>query len=180
MQAIWRYPGAYIARFIREFGHFWELYPTRIFMNQTAYREAFHEHDTRVVKQTIFGTTWTSLVSIFSVGPAFLFALIGIWAMWLQKDQRRALSLLCMTILSFAIGYSFFWGKTRYRLPVEPYILLLSAYGLRQTWSILAGQTIRERLWRMRTTAQTIIYSQPTDPGDGSGSGASKSSFGEP
>ena len=180
IQAIWRYPGAYIARFIREFGHFWELYPTRIFMNQTANREAFHEHDTRVVKQTIFGTTWTSLVSIFSVGPAFLFALIGIWAMWLQKDQRRALSLLCMTILSFAIGYSFFWGKTRYRLPVEPYIILLSAYGLRQTWSVLAGQTIRERLWRMRTTAQAIIYSQPTDPGDGSGSGASKSSFGEP
>src|SRR5206468_1163944 len=126
-----------VAHCIREFGHFWELYPTRVLMDQAAYREAFHERDTRVVKQTIFGTTWTSLVSISSVGPAFLFALIGSWALWCQKDQRRALSLLCMTVLSFAIGYSFFVAKTRYRLPVEPYIIILSAYGLRHTWSIL-------------------------------------------
>ena len=110
MKAIWLYPDAYVAHFIREFGHFWELYPTRIRMDQV-YREAFHERDTSVVKQTIFGTTWTSIVSIFSVGPVFLFALIGIWAMWFQKDQRRALSLLCMTVLSFAIGYSFFCGQ---------------------------------------------------------------------
>src|SRR5207244_11351763 len=128
----------------------------------------------------IFGTTWTSLISISSVGPAFLFALIGIWAMWFQKDQRRALSLLCMTILSFAFGYSLFFGKTRYRLPVEPYIILLSACGLRQTWSMLAEQTIRERLCRVRATAQAIVYSQPPDHRDGSGSGAIKLSFGEP
>jgi hypothetical protein len=180
LQAIWRYPEAYVAHFIREFGYFWELYPTRVRMNETAYREAVHERHIRVVKHTIFGTTWTSLVSIFSVGPAFLFGLIGIWAMWLQKDQRRALSLLCITILSFAIGYAFFWGKTRYRLPVEPYIILLSAYGLRHTWSILAGPTLRARLCRVRATAQVGVYPQPTDPSDRSGSGAIKSSFGEP
>jgi 4-amino-4-deoxy-L-arabinose transferase-like glycosyltransferase len=180
IKAILRHPDAYVRRFIREFGHFWELYPARIYMNHVAYREAFHERDTRVVKQTLFGTTWTSLISILSVGPAFLFALIGIWAMGLQKEQRRTLSLLCMTILSFAIGYSFFWGKTRYRLPVEPYIILLSAYGLRQTWAILAGQTIRGRLGRMDTTAPASVYLQPTDPSDGSGSGAIKASFSEP
>jgi 4-amino-4-deoxy-L-arabinose transferase-like glycosyltransferase len=180
IQAIWRYPHAYVAHFIREFSHFWELYPTRVLTSYQPYREELHKHDTRMVQQTIFGTTWTSLVSIFSVGPAFLFALIGIWAMGLQKHQRRARSLLCMTILSFAIGYSFFWAKTRYRLPVEPYIILLSAYGLRQTWSILAGQTIRERLCRVRATAQASVYPQLTNPGGGSGSGAIKPSFDEP
>ena len=46
--------------------------------------------------------------------------------------------------MSFAIGYSFFVAKIRYRLPIEPYILSLSVYGLRQTCSILAGQRIRE------------------------------------
>lgn len=139
INAILRHPDAYVAYFMREFGNFWELYPTRIRMDQ-AYREAFHERDTRVIKQTIFGTTWTSFISILSVGPAFLFALIGIWTLWFQKERRPMLFLLCMTILSFAIGYSFFLGKIRYRLPVEPYILILSAYGLRQTWSVLAGQ----------------------------------------
>ena len=49
-----------------------------------------------------------------------------------------------MTVLSFAIGYSFFYAKIRYRIPVEPYIIILSAYGLRQMWSILAGQRARE------------------------------------
>jgi 4-amino-4-deoxy-L-arabinose transferase-like glycosyltransferase len=157
IKAILRHPDAYIAHFMREFGHFWELYPTRVRMNQTAYREAFHERDTRVVKHTIFGSPWTSLVSMFSVGPAFLLALIGVWALWFQKEQRRALSLLCMTILSFAFGYSLFVGKTRYRLPVEPYIILLSAYGLRHTWSMLAGQTMRERLCRVRAPERAIV-----------------------
>jgi hypothetical protein len=180
IQAIWRYPGAFIAHVMKEFGHFWELYPTRVLTSDQAYREELHELDTRVVQHTIFGTTWTSLVSIFSVGPAFLFALIGIWAMSWQKDQRRALSLLCMTILSFAMSYSFVWGKTRYRLPVEPYIILLSAYGLRHTWSILAGQTMRERLCRGRATAPASVYLQPTYHRNGSGSGAIKSSFDEP
>jgi 4-amino-4-deoxy-L-arabinose transferase-like glycosyltransferase len=146
IKAILRHPDAYVAHFIREFGHFWDLYPTRILMNDQAYREALHERDARVVKQTIFGTPWTSLVSILSVGPAFLFALIGIWALWFQKAQRRSLSLLCMTVLSFAVGYSFFFAKIRYRLPVEPYIIILSAYGLKQTWSILAEQRTRVRV----------------------------------
>jgi hypothetical protein len=82
--------------------------------------------------------------------------------------------------LSFAIGYSFFWGKTRYRLPIEPYIILLSAYGLQHTWVVLAGQTIRERLGRMGITAQPSIDVHPTGPSDGSGSGTIKTSFREP
>jgi 4-amino-4-deoxy-L-arabinose transferase-like glycosyltransferase len=143
IKAILRYPGAFVAHIMEEFGHFWELYPTRVFMSYQPYREALHQQDARMVKQTVFGTSWTSLVSILSVGPAFLFALIGIWALWFQKAQRRSLSLLCMTVLSFAVGYSFFFAKIRYRLPVEPYIIILSAYGLKQTWSILAAQRTR-------------------------------------
>ena len=32
--------------------------------------------------------------------------------------------------LSFAVGYAFFVGKIRYRIPVEPYLIILGSYGL--------------------------------------------------
>ena len=41
----------YVAHFIREFGNFWELYPTRIRMHNQAYREAVHESDNGVVNK---------------------------------------------------------------------------------------------------------------------------------
>jgi 4-amino-4-deoxy-L-arabinose transferase-like glycosyltransferase len=164
MKTLMRYPGTYVGYVVQEFGHFWELYPTRVLMSYQSYREELHERDVRVVKQTIFGTNYTDLISVMSTGPMFLFALIGTGALWFQKEWRPGLSLLTMTILSFAIGYScFFYGKTRYRLPVEPYIIILSAYGLKQTWSLLAGQTIRERLCRVRGTEHAIVSSKPTD-----------------
>ena len=122
---------------MQEFRFFWELSPHRLQMSQPAFREQMHRRDPRIVRETAFGRRWTELISLVSVGPMFLFALIGLWMMALQKDHRRALTLLCSTILSFAIGYSLFVGKIRYRIPVEPYILILSAYGVRQMWLAL-------------------------------------------
>lgn len=113
-------------------------------MNQSSFREIMHEEDPRIGRETVFGTSWTSLVSILSAGPMLLFALVGTGAMWFQKERRRALSLLAITILSFAVGYSFFWGKMRYRIPIEPYIIILSAYGLRHIWLALARRSARE------------------------------------
>jgi 4-amino-4-deoxy-L-arabinose transferase-like glycosyltransferase len=129
----------YARRFVKEFAYFWELAPHRIRMNHFALREKQHARDSRVVRDTVFSMSWTSLVSALSAGTAFLFALIGVGALGLEKVGRRNLSLLCLTILSFAIGYAFFWGKMRYRIPVEPYILILGAHGLCVTGSALAG-----------------------------------------
>lgn len=137
IKTLLRRPGEFASHFVREFGRFWELYPNRVLMSLPTYREEMHAKDARVVRETVFSTGWTSLISILSVGPMFFFALIGTGAMWLQQERQRHLSLLCMVILSFAIGYSFFFAKTRYRIPIEPYIIMLSAYGLRHTWAIL-------------------------------------------
>jgi 4-amino-4-deoxy-L-arabinose transferase-like glycosyltransferase len=130
-------PGTFARRFVTEFGYFWELHPQRIKMNEATVREELYEGDPRIIRETLFGTSWTSLISVLSVGPMFLFALIGTAAMCLQKQRRRALSLLCITILSFAFGYSLFWAKMRYRIPVEPFIMILSAFGLRRIWIAL-------------------------------------------
>jgi GT2 family glycosyltransferase/4-amino-4-deoxy-L-arabinose transferase-like glycosyltransferase len=144
INAILGNPGAFAMRYVRELGHFWELYPERIQMNQSTLRQKMHEEDPRIVQETVFGTSWTSLVSILSEGPMYFFALIGVGIMSFQKERRRDLSLLCLTILSFALGYSFFWGKMRYRIPVEPYIVILCAYGLRQTWLALTKRSARD------------------------------------
>jgi 4-amino-4-deoxy-L-arabinose transferase-like glycosyltransferase len=136
-------PVAFARRVLREFGHFWELYPERIRMNQPAVREKVYAEDSRIVRKAVFTTSWTSLVTALSVGPTFLFALIGTGAMWFAKDRRRDLSLLILTIMSFAMTHSLFYGKMRYRIPVEPYIIILSAYGLRQTWLGLARSSVR-------------------------------------
>src|SRR5690606_19025606 len=119
--------------------NFWELSPQRVAMSRAGFREYLHAKDDRIVRSTVFGTSLTSHVSILSVGPTFLFALIGGGVMWFQKQCRRDLSLLCGVILSFALAYAFFFGKMRYRIPVEPYIVLLSAYGLASLWLALAN-----------------------------------------
>ena len=69
------------------------------------------------------------------------FAIVGAGAMWLRKDLRRYLTLLLGMI--FSVAYSFFFGKIRYRLPVEPYIIILSAYGIKTTWATLAAHSVR-------------------------------------
>jgi 4-amino-4-deoxy-L-arabinose transferase-like glycosyltransferase len=147
IKAILEKPRAFVTRFTWEFRHFWELSPHRVLMNRPTFREQMHEENPRIVRETVFTTSWTSLVSILSVGPTFLFALIGSAAMWFKKERRGHFSLLCITIMSFAIGYSFFWGKMRYRIPIEPYIIILSAYGLRQIWLVLVGH--RRESWRL-------------------------------
>ena len=136
--AIMQHRGEFAVRFAKEFARFWELYPQRVKMDRPEYRQQMHERDARIVRETVVGTNWTKLVSLLSVGPIFLLALIGAGAMWRQRDQKQSLSLLVLTILSFAVGYSLFYAKTRYRFPVEPYIVIFSAFGLRQTWMALS------------------------------------------
>ena len=144
IEVINQYAVQFAIHFVMEFAQFWELYPQRIEMDEPGFREKMHQRDPRIVKKTIIGTRWTDVISILSVGPMFLFAIIGAGAMWFQKEQRQAFSLLGVTILSFAIGYSFFYAKTRYRFPVEPYIVIFSAFGLRQTWIALSRRPAQE------------------------------------
>jgi hypothetical protein len=44
-------------------------------------------------------------------------------------------------------GYSAFYTKTRYRIPIEPYIVILSAYGIKKTWDLLAARFAYNMRW---------------------------------
>jgi hypothetical protein len=131
----------YAIRFRRNFVNFWELYPSAIAMDDPGYREGLHAQDARIVEETIYRPNHLiNTVSILSTGPVFLFALLGTIAMWQRKDLRRDLSMLWIMAMSFAVGYAFFWGKMRYRLPVEPYIIILSAYGLHAVYAMISAR----------------------------------------
>jgi CHASE2 domain-containing sensor protein len=108
-------------------------------MNDQDYRDELHANDSRIVKETIYtDNRLINAVSILSTGPVFFFALLGTIAMWLRRDLRRPLSILWIIALSFAVGYGFFWGKMRYRLPVEPYVIILSAYGIHAAYAMIS------------------------------------------
>jgi 4-amino-4-deoxy-L-arabinose transferase-like glycosyltransferase len=131
----------YAVHFGRNFVGFWELYPSRIQMSDQGYRNKLHAKDSQIVKETIYSPNQLiNAVSILSVGPIFLCALLGTVAMWLRRDRWRELSLLWVMVLSFAVGYAVFVGKIRYRVPVEPYLIILSAYGVHAAYAVISAR----------------------------------------
>lgn len=117
-------------RFPREFVSFFELYPRRVGFLKQEQRERARRKNPELVRYIIFGSDLVMSVSILSVGSLYLFALIGIQAMWRDKAHRRDLGLFFLLVMSFALGYATSWGKIRYRIPVDPYIIILSAWGI--------------------------------------------------
>jgi hypothetical protein len=141
VNAILRYPELYAGHFRRSFVWFWELYPSRIRMSDQSYREKLHTKDPRIVTETIYTPNrFINAVSVLSTGPMFFFAFLGTAAMCLRRDMRRELTMLWVMVLSFAIGYAFFGGKMRYRIPVEPYLIILSAYGIHASYAVVSGR----------------------------------------
>jgi 4-amino-4-deoxy-L-arabinose transferase-like glycosyltransferase len=138
IQNLLKEPGAFANHFQREFVNFWKVELHRITMDWPSYREALHKRDSRIVRNTIFTSTgFINTVSILTIAPLFLFAIIGSAVMLFEPERRAYLALLWMTILSFAVVYSIFYAKTRYRIPIEPYIVILSAYGMWKSWGAM-------------------------------------------
>jgi len=154
VEAILKHSSEYAGSVLSEFGHFWMIYPDRIQMADPAYRAQAHEKESRVVKDTIFTTNAIiTTVSILTTGPLFIFAILGSAAIWFERKRRHHLALLWGIILSFAVAYSFFVAKTRYRIPIEPYIAILSACGMLKTWDLLAVCFVR----REQVKAEAIV-----------------------
>jgi hypothetical protein len=127
--------------FRKNFAEFWELYPKWVSMGDQETRDKLHARDSQIVKETIYSPNrLINAVSVLSEGPIFFFALLGAAVMWLRRDLRRELSMFCIVVLSFAVGYSFFVGRIRYRIPVEPYLIILAAYGLYETYVMMSAR----------------------------------------
>jgi 4-amino-4-deoxy-L-arabinose transferase-like glycosyltransferase len=144
IEAILHHPRVFAERYASEFIRFWKPYPERLVMDWPTVREKAHEADGRIVKETIFAkNNLVMAVNILSTGPLFFLAVVGTAAMGFQQKRRSNLSVLWAIILSFAVVYSIYYAKTRYRIPVEPYIAILSAYGIKKTWDGVAERFAR-------------------------------------
>jgi hypothetical protein len=135
-------PAGFVLHFASEFAHFWQIYPERVVMSDQSLRDKFHQRDSRVVRKTVFGrNSLTDWAAMLSIGPVFLLAIAGT-AFLVRNKQWSELSLLLLIILSFAFAYSLFFTQLRYRIPVEPYIILLAGHGL----VMVGSRVLRERL----------------------------------
>jgi 4-amino-4-deoxy-L-arabinose transferase-like glycosyltransferase len=124
-------------RFPVEFISFFELYPRRVNYLKKDHRDWAVRHYSNFVQHTSLGSGIVNVVSIISVSTLYVFALVGIRGLWRDRDRRWELALYILMVLSFALGYAVSWGKIRYRIPVDPYIIMLSAWGMMYVWNIL-------------------------------------------
>lgn len=112
------------SRMAREFGHFWELVPSRLVTDDPATREALHRADPRLPVQPAFSRSLRDAVSAASFGIELLLALGGLVLLW--RHRRREAILLAAVVLAYALGHSLFVGRLRYRITVLPLVFLFA------------------------------------------------------
>lgn len=104
------HPLQFIRMYTYKFTTFWRLYPSTISKNQ----------DTSKRNIVISAVFYALLLPI---------ALLGMF--YTRKEWRR-LFLLHGFIFGFALGYSLFIPSIRYRMPIEPFVILFAAFALLQ------------------------------------------------
>ncbi len=102
---------AFLARYAGELIHFWSPMPDRFY------------------SQNEFTASWSVLLSAAVFTPVLLLFLLGLFML---KGRWRETILLVFMILSTALIYSFFQTKVRYRMPVEPYMIIIAAHAVLQ------------------------------------------------
>jgi hypothetical protein len=90
-------------------------------------RRALHERDSRLPIQPLFGRSLRNWLSAVSFGIELLLAIVGLTLLW--QRRRREAALLLGVVLAFALGYSLFFGKLRYRVPVLPFVFVCTGAG---------------------------------------------------
>ena len=116
------HPKEFIILYVKKFINFWRIYPKPISQNQ-------------------YTSTKTKLISIFSYGILLFFSLIALW------QTRRRFVYLCLIPISallFAMGYSLFLTSTRYRLPIDAFIILFASVAIVQFVKNLFGRASGE------------------------------------
>ena len=74
-------------------------------------------------------------LSFLALGFAFLIrciGFIGLFAMW--RRGQHALMLTLLGLIGYFVAVHLFHGNSRYRIPVEPAMVLCALYGLQSIW----------------------------------------------
>lgn len=130
-----RSPWSSIKHLVAELGHFWALYPDRLDTAKSSYRADIHARDQRMETRGEYWQ-WIKWPSIMMMAPFFLLAVYGLGPAWVH--DQRATSLFLWSVAGFSIGYSMIYAEVRYRIPLEPLIIMWAALGwerLLTAWS---------------------------------------------
>ncbi len=136
----WAEPEKFAARVGREFVHFWELYPTRLASDDPERRSNMRSMEPRLSSAPMFDKGVRDMMSALSFGLELILGILGVGLAW--RRHRRETVLLLMLILTFALGYTMFVAKLRYRIPVLPLLFVFSGVGGHAIW-----EGIRARGW---------------------------------
>jgi hypothetical protein len=119
----WRFmrtqPADYLHDVVWEFLHFFKPMPDRV---QTHNR---------------YNQSYILLLGAIYFLPVLLFSVIGLMA---GNARGRERLLLALVVLGTAGFYSLFFTQTRYRIPVEPLMIVLAAVGLQRLFPRLSTQ----------------------------------------
>ncbi|MDZ7330980.1 MAG: glycosyltransferase family 39 protein [candidate division KSB1 bacterium] len=109
LQYIKKNPGKFILLTFKKAVNLWQLYPTPT----TGYKMM---------------DRLSKLMSVLSYGPILLFAIFGLIISW--RDRKEYTLLFVLLFVSFTISYAFFITKTRFRLPLDPYLIMLASFAI--------------------------------------------------
>lgn len=137
----WTQPGALGSKIARQFLEFWEVAPTRISTDDPVKREEFHRLDRRLAVEPLFSRELRDGVSALSFGLELILALVGL-TLGTRGRWRRASLPVAMT-LAYAVGYSMFVAKLRYRIPILPLVFLFTGTGAAVVHSFVMRSTGR-------------------------------------
>lgn len=126
-------PIAITNRVVRELGHFWEPYPTRLTTDEAKGRLRMHALDTRLPEETTFPPGLRDVVSAVSYGFEITLALAGLALA--GRGRRAAVLLIVGVALAYGFGYALFVAKLRYRIVVMPGVFLLAGLGVVRLWA---------------------------------------------
>lgn len=95
------------------------------------------QQDVGGMLKTFFGEAPLTALFISALGLGFavlarLVGLIGIFAIW--RRGHYALLLTLIGLIGYFVAVHLFHGNSRYRIPVEPAMMLLVLYGLQTMW----------------------------------------------
>lgn len=122
-----RHPLGAISYFVDELPHFWAPFPDRLDSKAQSYREKIRARDARMSQNNPLISKGIQFASFVFMLPLYILALLGVLTTIFRS--RRAL-LLMLPILSFTLGYCFIYAEVRYRIPVDPYMLIFAAFAM--------------------------------------------------
>ncbi len=148
LMSMYQNPQTFSRHFKKNFVNFFRLAPSDSLKSADPnYNAGIHEKDKRITKANKFSQSQlSSLISAVTFGAIMGLAILGLLCS--GKDFRKSL-LLLTAILALAVTYSFYFGKMRYRIPVEPLMIVYAANGLKAVL-IFIGARFK---WRPYLTA---------------------------